>query len=172
MEEQLQKLQNRVEELERQLAGARWGLRCVRKRSRAELFGIPLYAVAVGPDLERGERRGHARGIIAIGDMATGVVALGGLARGVFAMGGLALGLVTLGGFSVGLGLAFGGVALGGIAIGGCAVGMVAMGGVALGYYAYGGAALGAHIINEQLRDPEAVQFFERFGAGFFHFKR
>lgn len=170
MEEQLEKLKTRVEELENQLAATqgRMAFRCLRKRSAATLFGIPLYDIAMGPDLERGERRGHARGIIAIGDLATGVVAIGGLARGVFALGGMALGLVSLGGCSVGLGLAVGGLALGGLAIGGCAVGMVAVGGLAIGYYACGGGAFGAHVINAQMRDPEAVRFFDSFAAGMF----
>ncbi len=63
----------------------------------------------MGPDPEKGELRGHARGIIAIGDFATGVLAVGGLARGIVAMGGLALGaLVGVGGVCVGA-LALGG---------------------------------------------------------------
>jgi hypothetical protein len=65
-----------------------------------------------GPDLERGEMRGHAKGIIAIGDIATGVVALAGVARGGLAIGGLAVGLISLGGLSIGA-LALGGLAIG-----------------------------------------------------------
>ena len=33
--------------------------------------------VATGPDEERGESRGHATAIVAIGDVATGVLAMG-----------------------------------------------------------------------------------------------
>ena len=71
------------------------------------MFGLPLWAIAIGPDWERGEMRGHARGIFALGDIATGWFAFGGLARGFFAFGGLAIGL-----------FAFGGAAIGGLAIG------------------------------------------------------
>ncbi len=104
-------------------------------KSQRTLWGLPLIHVNFG--------RGHhwARGIIAIGNIATGFVALGGVAAGLFSLGGvsfgllLALGAVTLGGLSVGgvaIGLlAWGGIALGWLAVGGCAVGVYAAGGVA-----------------------------------------
>ena len=60
----------------------------IRIRSSATLWGLPLLAIALGPDFEKNEIRGHARGILAIGDIATGVLAFGGLARGVIAIGG------------------------------------------------------------------------------------
>src|SRR5437773_671432 len=78
----------------------------VRRQSSLTLCGLPLWAVAFGPDLEQGEMRGHARGIFAVGDMATGWFACGGLARGIFAFGGLALGLFAFGGGAIG-GIAF-----------------------------------------------------------------
>lgn len=104
-------------------------------KSKRTLFGLPLVHVNFG--------RGHhwARGIIAIGNIATGFVALGGVVAGLLSLGGvsfgllLALGAVTLGGLSVGgvaIGLlAWGGIALGWLAVGGCAVGVYAAGGVA-----------------------------------------
>jgi|GEM_PF-429518 len=141
----------------------------VRKRSEATLWGLPLVSIATGPDPEHGELRGHARGVIAIGDIATGIIAIGGLARGVIAIGGLAIGVIALGGcalslllavggFAVGA-LAFGGAAIGGIAVGGCAIGFVAAGQVAIGYYAYGDVAIGVHTM-------KAVEFFGRFIPG------
>lgn len=134
--------------------------RGIRKRSNRCFWGLPLYDIALGPDLEKGELRGHARGIIAIGDIATGVLALGGIARGLVAIGGLALGLVLgFGGLSTGL-LAIGGLALGGVAIGGGAIGGIAIGGGAVGYYAVGGGAVGEHVISGLAQDPEAVRFF------------
>ena len=63
----------------------------VRKRSSKVICGLPLYDIALGPDLQKGEVRGHARGIIAIGDVATGWLAVGGAARGIVAIGGAAL---------------------------------------------------------------------------------
>ena len=44
--------------------------RGIRKRSPKTLCGLPLVDIAIGPDPEKGEMRGHAHGIIAIGDIA------------------------------------------------------------------------------------------------------
>lgn len=104
-------------------------------KSRRTLFGLPLVHVNIG-------HKDHwARGIVAIGNIATGFVALGGISAGLLSLGGvsfgllLALGAVTLGGMSIGgvaLGiLAWGGIALGWLAVGGCAVGVYAAGGLA-----------------------------------------
>lgn len=51
----------------------------------------PLLSVAIGPDAARRELNGRARGIVAIGDIATGVIAIGGIARGLVAIGNLVL---------------------------------------------------------------------------------
>ena len=133
--------------------------RGIRKRSDYEYLGMPLWSVALGPDFARGEMRGHAKGVIAIGDIATGVIALGGLARGLFAFGGLAAGVVAFGGLAIG-GLTLGGLAIGIVALGGGAVGWVAVGGAAAGYYAAGGAAFGTYVISAMERSPEAIAFF------------
>ncbi|MGH6814270.1 MAG: SHOCT domain-containing protein [Hyphomicrobiaceae bacterium] len=134
----------------------------VRKQSAVKFAGWPLWSVAVGPDTAKGEMRGHAKGIFAVGDMATGVFAAGGLARGVVALGGLAVGLVSFGGMSIGLLLALGGGALGAIAFGGGAVGAVAIGGGAAGHYAMGGGAVGTHVLSPAMCDAEALDFFSR----------
>jgi hypothetical protein len=133
--------------------------RGIRRRSDYEYLGMPLWSVALGPDFARGEMRGHAKGVIAIGDMATGVIALGGLARGLFAFGGLAAGVVAFGGLAIG-GLTLGGLAIGIIAFGGGALGWVAVGGAAAGYYAAGGAAFGTYVVSAMERSPEAIAFF------------
>jgi transcriptional regulator with XRE-family HTH domain len=103
------------------------------------LWGVPLIHVNVG----RGLRR--ARGIIAIGNIATGVIAIGGLSLGLISLGGLGLGLLTLAGAAVG-GLSFGSLSLGLVACGGVASGYLAIGGVAMGSYAVGGVALADYI--------------------------
>jgi hypothetical protein len=139
-------------------------MRAVRRRSDYEYLGLPLWAIAVGPDLAKGEMRGHAKGIVAIGDMATGFVAVGGLARGGIAIGGLAIGLVALGGLALG-GLALGGLAIGILALGGGAVGWAAVGGAAAGIYAAGGAAWGTYVLSATERSPEAVAFFVQWDA-------
>lgn len=156
-------LNARVEALERAVVALRAqgaGYRGIRLRSRATFLGLPLYDIALGPDPSRGELRGHARGIVALGDIATGFFALGGVARGGIAIGGVAAGvLIGLGGLGTGF-VALGGLAIGGIALGGGAIGLVAIGGGALGYYAVGGGALGAHVISGLSQDPGAIRFF------------
>jgi hypothetical protein len=159
-------LERRVAQLEAEVVRLRSGRRGVRRQSELTFAGWPLYAVAVGADPERGEIRGHAKGVFAFGDIATGVVAFGGLARGFFAFGGLALGLVTFGGLSIGILLAIGGAAIGGVAFGGGAAGGIATGGGAVGYYACGGAAAGHAVVMPGRQDPEAVALFHRFHVG------
>lgn len=134
--------------------------RGVRRKSTTRLFGLPLWAIATGPDPETGEMRGHAEGIVAVGDVATGVLALGGVARGVIAFGGFAVGLVSAGGAAIGVLTALGGAALGGLAIGGASAGGVAIGGGAVGHYAIGGQALGDYVISASRCDPQAQAFF------------
>ncbi len=121
-----------------------------RKQTRLRIMGMPAIDVALGPS--GSERRGRARGFIAVGDEAVGVFAFGGSARGVVAAGGLAVGGISLGGTSVGvlsggglsLGLfANGGMALGGVASGGMGIGGIAQGGFAIGYAVRGGGSIG-----------------------------
>jgi hypothetical protein len=160
-----EELEKRVEQLEGELAALRGqGGRCVRRRSASLVGNLPLWEVAIGPDLAAGEVRGHAKAVLALGDIATGFVALGGWARGGLAIGGLATGLFSIGGLSVGALVAAGGLAIGSAAFGGGAVGMVAIGGGAAGEYACGGGALGTHVVSATRRDPEAEEFFRENG--------
>jgi hypothetical protein len=168
--EDREELQNRVDELEREVAAfrgraARW-VRNIRKRAAWGIGGLPFYEIALGPDVARGEQRGHARAVIAVGDMATGIVALGGFARGVFAVGGLAVGVLSFGGLSMGLLCAVGGLAIGSVAVGGGAIGGAAIGGGAAGYYACGGGAAGRYVVDAARRDAEALELFRRYGLG------
>ncbi|MFZ9881810.1 MAG: hypothetical protein ACO3QC_10460 [Phycisphaerales bacterium] len=145
-----------------------------RYESPQRVLGLPLVSVALGVDA-RG-KPGHARGYIAIGDIATGVIALGGIARGVVAFGGLSLGAVTFGGLSLGALAAFGGFAfaavgsaVGGFAVGllaggGGAIGGIAQGGFAAGYIARGAKAVGEHAWSAGARpDAETAAIFDRF---------
>ena len=158
--------EQRIKALEAEVGALRRGIpKGFRKRASFELLGLPAYDIALGPDPATGAMRGHAKGFLAIGDLATGVIAIGGLARGLVAMGGAAFGVFSLGGFSLGLAFAFGGCALGGVAVGGAAGGGVAVGGAAVGVYAMGGGAAGSHVISAERRDPEAEAFFRKWGA-------
>ena len=112
-------------------------------KSKRTLCGLPLLHVANGVDPQTGKAR-HARGIVAIGGVATGWLAFGGRAHGGIAMGGIALGGVAFGGVAVGL-FALGGVALALLmAVGGLALAPVAVdgrpGNMVLwdGHYAHG----------------------------------
>lgn len=161
-------LVKRVADLERQIATLK-GLggvpfRGIRKRASWGIGDLPFYDIAVGPDLARGEVRGHAKGVVAVGDIATGVLAIGGLSRGVVALGGLAAGFFSFGGLSIGLLVAMGGLAVGSLAVGGGAVGGVAVGGGAAGYYACGGGAAGHFAIDARRQDVEADEFFRQVG--------
>jgi predicted RNA-binding Zn-ribbon protein involved in translation (DUF1610 family) len=124
-------------------AGGMYGKPTRRYESKRRILGLPLVAIALGPDANG--KLGHAKGYFAIGDMATGVFAFGGLARGLVAFGGLSLGGVTFGGLSLGTFAAFGGGAVAwlGSAVGGFAVGLLASGGGAVGGFAQGGLAIG-----------------------------
>jgi len=144
-------------------AFSKFPVKSVRRESPRKFFGLPLWAIAIGPDWERGEMRGHARGIFALGDMATGWFAFGGLARGFFAFGGLAIGLFAFGGAAIGVLVAVGGAAIGGLALGGGAIGVVAIGGGACGYYAFGGGTVGVHTVSPLHQDPAAVDFFRQY---------
>lgn len=127
--------------------------RTVRYTSKLSLFGLPLLAVAWGSDFSRNEARGHARGIIAVGDVASGVIAIGGLARGLIAVGGVAVGGVTIAG-----------VGFGALVIAGVAFAQTAFGGVAIGHYAKGGATIGAHVVSSERVDASASAWFTRLG--------
>jgi len=133
----------------------------IRYQSTRTLFGRPLVAVAFGPHPATGEIRGHARGVLAIGDIATGWIAIGALARGLVATGGLSVGLISVGGLGVG-GLALGGLAVGGVAVGGAAIGVIAAGGLAVGAFALGGLAWGKYVVSATHQDPEALELFAR----------
>ncbi len=148
-----------------------------RYTSSATVWGMPFLSIATGPRLEAGERYGHARGFIALGDVATGVIALGGRATGVFAAGGFSVGVFSAGGMSIGgllsaggmavavPGVAAGGMGVGGFGMGGFGAGFIAQGGMAIGYYARGGGAFGVHTISPRGSDPEAVRLFDALAA-------
>ena len=107
--------------------------------SKIKIFNIPLVHINVGLGLYR------AKGIIAIGNIATGFLSLGLVSIGLLSVGVLALGLLSLGAFSFGL-LAFGAIALGLLSFGGISLGYFTFGGLSVGKYAIGGYAHGTSI--------------------------
>jgi hypothetical protein len=127
--------------------------KCVRYESAYRICGWPLLAVAQGPTPDQRETRGHAKGVIAIGDVATGFIAVGGVAQGLIAIGGLAVGLVTVAG-----------VGAGALVIAGVAFAQTAFGGVAFGQYAKGGVTIGAHVVSPERIDHSAAEWFGKLG--------
>lgn len=125
----------------------------VRYSSSWSVFGWPVLAIAQGPDPAHQETRGHAKGLIAIGDTAMGILAVGGVARGIIAIGGIGVGLITISG-----------VGLGAFVIAGVAIAQTAFGGVAIGQYAKGGVAIGSHVVSAERVDVSAAVWFSRVG--------
>lgn len=107
-------------------------------KSERMVGGLPLVHVNFGLGVYR------AKGIIALGNIATGILAFGFLAVGIFAFGLLGLGLLALGTFAVG-GFAAGAVALGLVAAGAIAVGLLSFGAIALGLGSVGAVAVGQY---------------------------
>ena len=109
-------------------------------KSKRTLFGLPLVHINCGPGIH------WARGIIAIGDIATGLVAMGGIAVGLVSLGALSLGLLlALGALTAGI-ISIGGVALGLFTLGGVAVGWLSVGGISCGVYAAGGVVTASKV--------------------------
>lgn len=113
-------------------------------KSKRTLFGLPLVHINLSYGRFSGLRR--AKGIIAIGNIATGILAFGGISAGIFSLGGISCGLFSLGGLSLAVLLSLGGLSIGGIAFGGLALGIFACGSCAIGVYSIGGAAIAAQI--------------------------
>ncbi len=109
-------------------------------KSKTMIGNLPLVHIHFGLGLCR------AKGIIAIGNIATGVVAIGGLAVGLLSLGGVALGLLAIGGLAFALLLALGGLAVGTLSFGGIAIGIIAVGGIAWGIWSIGGVAVASQI--------------------------
>jgi hypothetical protein len=102
--------------------------RAMEYRSEQVWGNLPMVHVSVGGRQADGRYRlGRARGIIALGDVATGLVAIG-----LFSVGGVAVGLVALGAVAIGL-VAVGAVAIGLFAAGAVAIGLTAVGAVTAG---------------------------------------
>lgn len=109
-------------------------------KSRKTWRGLPLVHINLA---QRGLCR--AKGVVAVGNVATGLVAVGCFSLGLFSVGALGVGALTLGAMGLGV-LSVGGIAVGAVAAGGCAIGWLALGGSALGVYAVGGAAAASKV--------------------------
>jgi len=101
-------------------------------KSKRIALGLPLVHVHIGFGFKR------AKGIIAIGNIATGIISIGLLAKGIMSFGLVSLGLIATGCLSFGLLLAVGAIAFGIFAIGAVAIGIFALGALAIGMFSFG----------------------------------
>ena len=117
-----------------------WRLPGYEYKSKRTLFGLPLVHINIG----FGARR--AKGIIAIGILASGFLSIGVLSAGLLSIGVLSAGLIGLGVFALGLLLAVGSISVGAVAIGAIAIGVFALGALAVGMFSTGALAVASHI--------------------------
>ena len=109
-------------------------------KSKRTLFGLPLVHIRLQ---DHGLCR--ARGIIAIGNVATGLIALGCVSFGGLSLGAVSLGAGSLGALAVGL-ASLGGFSIGLLAGGAISLGVLALGGIAKGVFAVGNIAFASQI--------------------------
>ena len=109
-------------------------------RSRRTLFGLPLVHINLR---DRGLSR--AKGIFAVGNVATGVISIGAFSFGGVALGAVNLGVISVGALAVGL-FSLGALAVGGLACGAMSLGVLALGGIAKGVFAAGSIASASQI--------------------------
>jgi len=129
-------------------------------RSHGTFLGLPWLHYTRGRSPETGSRV-TARGVLAVGRVATGIVAVGQAAFGVLAIGQLGVGLL------LGLGQAAAGwTAVGQLALGlGYGLGQLATGAVVVAQLGIGGRVLaqagwGDAVWTPDRQDPEAVEYF------------
>jgi hypothetical protein len=126
-------------------------------------FGLPLLHFTYGKCPETGKRV-VAKGVVAIGRLATGIVAIGQACFGLLAIGQLAIGiLLGLGQGTTGI-FAAGQLAIGAyLALGQVAAGWIGIGQFAVGKYVLAQAGSGSHVWSIKSADPIAVEFFKSF---------
>jgi hypothetical protein len=131
--------------------------------SHNRLFGLPVLHYTRGKCPETG-RRIVAKGVIAVGRLATGIIAIGHAAFGLLAVGQLGLGLLFgLGQASSGV-LAVGQLALGFyFGLGQFATGVIAIGQIGIGKYVLAQIGIGKFVWSQKTADPQAVEYFKSF---------
>ena len=113
-------------------------------KSKKMVKGIPLVHVNFG----LGQYR--AKGIFAIGNIATGVFALGFISVGIIDIGLLAFGLLALGTVAVGL-ISMGSLAVGCIAFGAITCGIFCMGALNFGQFCFGALSYGKQVAMKRM---------------------
>jgi transcriptional regulator with XRE-family HTH domain len=125
--------------------------RAYEYKSKKILFGLPLVHVHIGFGLKR------AKGIIAIGNIATGFITLGLLSTGLLSFSLLGLGIISFSALAIGL-LAVGSISIGVISIGAIALGFFTVGALSVGVYSIGALAAASRVaIGDHAYAPIAI---------------
>lgn len=124
-------------------------------KSKKMIKGLPLVHINLGVGIYR------AKGIIAIGNLASGVVALGFLSAGIVSFGLLSVGiLLAFGTVAVGLLISMGSFAAGCIAFGAFTVGIFCMGAANFGEFCVGALSYGRQVaIGDEAHGKIALGF-------------
>ncbi len=121
-------------------------------KSKTEFFGWPLIHVTLGFDKKTG-RLAVSRGIIAVGQFGVGLITFAQIGVGfLFGFGQFMGGLIAVGQFA--FGILFG--------LGQIATGITAIGQFGLGQYVRAMVGVGQHIWTMRVKDPAAVEYFNR----------
>ncbi|MCM1173514.1 MAG: helix-turn-helix domain-containing protein [Blautia sp.] len=127
-------------------------------KSRKTVRGIPLVHVNFGVGLYR------AKGIFAVGNIASGVFALGFVSVGIVAFGLLSLGLLAFGSIAFGL-VSIGTLAVGCIAFGAFTFGIFCMGALNFGQFCFGALSYGKQVaIGDEAHGRIALGFSRAVG--------
>lgn len=129
-------------------------------KSKKIIKGIPLVHVNIGLGVYR------AKGIVAIGNLASGVFALGFLSAGIVSAGIISAGiLLSLGTIAAGLLISMGTVAVGCFAFGAIAVGIFCVGALNFGEFCFGALSYGRQVaIGDEAHGKIALGFSRAVG--------
>jgi len=114
--------------------------------------GLPLVHVNIGFGVKR------AKGVIAIGNIATGYLSIGLISAGFMSFGLIGVGLISFSLLAIGLLLAVGTVSLGIFSIGAIAFGIFTLGAISIGMYSIGALAVATRVaVGDHAYAPIAV---------------
>jgi hypothetical protein len=132
--------------------GGSWSAWGFEWKSKTEINGWPLVHVTIGFNRKTGKLF-VSRGIIAIGQFGIGVITIAQFGIGfLFGLGQFIAGLIAMGQFA-------GGILFG---LGQFSTGITAIGQFAIGQYVRSLIGFGQHIWTEKVKDPVAVEYFQR----------
>ncbi len=109
-------------------------------KSERTLFGLPLVHINIGLGFRR------AKGILAIGNIATGYLSIGLISMGFVSLGFIGLGLISIATLGAGLLFSVGAIAAGLVAVGAIALGVFTLGALSIGMFSLGACSIASHI--------------------------